>query len=361
MIVQSLWKGHTKITIGGISCFVIIVDMKWKLVRTFVHIVGGNSVAISNDPSERRELLRGLEEVKNYLSEINQKLTEFWKLERQYRQTRSELKADTLKEKGMYGVFYIGLAFTVLLVIICLMSRSIQTIFWVAVAYFLTWRGKTKNKKKSFYAGLILFAFIAVGVFKMLEGPTAIVLYSLALIIAAGVTIGGTYWYNTKARSYNEKAYADNAAIDQRRQKLSEEINLLNNRMQMETSMWFPTDYYTVEAVDCFLSAVRNHEADTVKEMVRVYKEDQHRTKLELNQEKMNEKINQSLMNQQEMVKLQKQSNVLLLGNMVTSLVTASKVGEVANNTYGINSNVQSVSKKMDFLQSTMDKLKNKN
>lgn len=43
------------------------------------------------------------------------------------------------------------------------------------------------------------------------------------------------------------------------------------------TSSWYPKDYYSMYAVDCFLSLVENFRADTVKEMVNLFETDQYR------------------------------------------------------------------------------------
>ena len=315
---------------------------------------------------EGSELLDGLYIVQDFLSKISVRLNEFWKLERYYRKTKDEFKTETIVEKGQYGLFYAGISYSVVSLIPCLVTGNIEGLVIGLLATFLFWKGKTKGNKKYFNIGLALLLFLAYTMLTAIPkgfrlstaaGIGAIIFYGGGLIIGALASRYLVKKYNTKVISYNYGVNASNSEIDAKRKKLSDEINLLNDQMQLKTASWFPTDYYIEEAVDAFIGLVKNHEVDTVKEMVSVYKKDKYRSDVVLNLNTMNQKIDQSLFNQEKMIKLQKISNVLLLGNLVTNMVTASRVGEVVENTNSMASNLRGMSAGMNNMSQRIDGL----
>lgn len=291
---------------------------------------------------EGQELLQGLYLVQDFLINISDKLNRFWELERYYRKTKDEFKTETVVEKGQYGLFYAGISFSIVSLIPSLLIGNMEGLIVGALASFLFWRGKTKESKKLLYIGMALLAFLGVNILTAIPrgfqlstaaGIGAVLLYGTSLVIGALVTKFVVDKYNKKIVTYNVRVNADNSEVDRKRQQLSDEINSLNRELQLETSSWFPVDYYVIDAVNSFITLVKNHEVDTVKEMVSVYKKDKYRSEHIMNLQAMNQKIDQSLYNQEKMMNLQKISNVLLLGNLVTNMVTASKVDQVVKNT----------------------------
>lgn len=139
--------------------------------------------------------------------------------------------------------------------------------------------------------------------------------------------------------AHNEQVRLHNEQIHKKRQELSDEITILSNEMQEKTSAWYPVDYYVLDCVVKFISIVKNHEADTIKEMLKIYKEDVYRIQVLNHQKEMEIKFNQSLMNQQEMIKLQKISNVIQMANLVTNMVTASNTAKIQEDMQDIKAN----------------------
>ena len=104
------------------------------------------------------------------------------------------------------------------------------------------------------------------------------------------------------------------------------EIDQLKSNLLNDSSDWHPQDYYSVDAVEHFIRIVRNHEADTVKEMIQVYKgairdekhDRQHEEEMELlHNIEANQKTNEQLLRRQ---------NVLSMANLASSLVTNAKL-----------------------------------
>lgn len=124
--------------------------------------------------------------------------------------------------------------------------------------------------------------------------------------------------------------------------------------------MWYPPDYYALDAVERFISIVQNHKADTVKEMVRVYDEEGYRNSVLSNQQEMNAKMEQSLCNQQQMMRLQHEANVLALGNMVANLATAANTSKIADNTAATAANTARTAFAVDSMSRDADALARK-
>lgn len=88
-------------------------------------------------------------------------------------------------------------------------------------------------------------------------------------------------------------------------------------------------DYDNTAAVDFFLSAVRNHRATTVQEMVNLYETemDQRRTEA----------------GQQEMLNQQRIGNMLQIGNLFMQ-------GQILNQAQQINANTASTSRNVNWI-----------
>lgn len=91
----------------------------------------------------------------------------------------------------------------------------------------------------------------------------------------------------------------------------------------------------TIDAVDFFLTAVRNHRASTVQEMVNLYETERHQRRMEQGQ--------QQILNQQRI------GNMLQLGNLFMQ-------GQVLSQAQQINANTASASSNLDWIANAMGK-----
>ncbi len=322
-------------------------------------------------------LLNGLYVVQNYLQRINDKLIPFWDLERYYQREQHTLRqkykpnitATTVKDKFQYGLFVTGTAIFFIHLLIGLTTIapfdgiiSIFTGFFCLFSIFLFTIGKTqKASAPLIIGGILLTIFCLTWLQKILktflelsintaESSKYIFINILAFVIAIIVTFILVKIYNKKTREYNQaleisdNIYNDqvrrnNEAIDQKRRALSAEITSLADEMQAETSFWYPVDYYVLDSVAKFISIVKNHEASTIKEMLKVYKEDNFRILTLNNQEEIKARHEQFLMNQQEMFHLQRMSNMIQMANLAANLMTASNTSVISNSMAAIQTN----------------------
>lgn len=141
--------------------------------------------------------------------------------------------------------------------------------------------------------------------------------------------------YNAKqqrdADEANRAIKANNESIIQWRKELAYEVHATVAAMQGETASWYPADYYAIDCCSAFIKYVRNHEADTVKEMVKAYKEDKYREQVITGLSSIKNGVDQCLYNQQKMIALQKVSNLIQMGNLVVNLANNQAINRGAD------------------------------
>ncbi len=133
----------------------------------------------------------------------------------------------------------------------------------------------------------------------------------------------------------NAQVEANNQALAQSIEQTKREIFAVQQRWAAEVAPWYPMDYDNIAAVDFFLSAVRNHRATTVQEMVNLYETEMHQRRMEAGQQQM--------LNQQRI------GNMLQLGNLFMQ-------GQILNQAQQINTNTASASDNLDWITQQMGK-----
>ncbi len=310
---------------------------------------------------EGQNLLNGLYVVQDYMLKESEKLNEFWELERQYRdyqqtKLREQIDIDKPKEKSEYALFIAGIAFCLTFGLVGLLSGNISELIFCLIITAVFAIGKIKGNKKLLKIGKILLVLLLLSwlqgfanVLTMSKGNIAGIIFYLLINIAAlasAIVVAkiALNKYNKKieednerekeaVRIQNKKIEQNNKIVDQKRHALSSEITALSNELQRETSQWYPVDYYSLDSVAKFITIVKNHEADTIKEMLSIYKQDAYRTQVLSNQNTMISQLNQSLYNQNEMISLQREANMIQMATCVASFITAGNTNAIKANT----------------------------
>ena len=117
----------------------------------------------------------------------------------------------------------------------------------------------------------------------------------------------------------NAQVEANNQALAQSIEQTKQEIFAVQQRWAAEVAPWYPMDYDNIDAVDFFLTAVRNHRASTVQEMVNLYETERHQRRMEQGQ--------QQILNQQRI------GNMLQLGNLFIQGQVLSQAQQINANT----------------------------
>lgn len=325
-----------------------------------------------NSLPQGSELLKGLYLVQDYIEKIGNKMNQFWQLERQYRNYEKEkiietIGIETVKEKIDYGLFNSGIAFCLVFGLIGALSGNFANLIFCLIITVIFSVGKAQKNKKFLTLGkfflILLFilwikdianSFSRYWSFNKGTVILSLIINVIAFIVAFRLSRIVLKKYNRKIEEknqanlkrvakHNQMIEESNNIVSQKRQILSSEITVTKNQMLAETSEWYPVDYYSLESVTKFISIVKNHEADTIKEMLAIYKQDVYRTQTLDNQNVMIKQIEESLYNQQEMIRLQRISNTIQMVNCVANIATASNTSRIASNTSRIAANSDAI------------------
>ena len=356
----------------------------------------------SNLLPEGQELLNGLYTVLSYLQSANEKIREYWDLEREYQNNIDHLQyiehikhvdkvnVSTATEKSQYGLFVIGITFAIIFALTSLFGGNGSDTFFALVIVGVFFYGKIKKKKKFFIIGAVLIvAMIIMFVVNLMDNIkyyhsigndaaifTVVSVYAVGFVIAAIVSAVLLKKYNSHVDNKNKGIDLQNRDIDEENRGIDEEnekidlknrqiaeynnyvtkkrcdlsltINKINAEMVETTSSWYPPDYYSIEAVEQFISYLRNHRADTVKEMINTYIESGFRQAHLKNQEEANRLSREMLSEQKTTNKLLRISNTIQMANLIANTVTAFNSKTIVNNTSSMASSLDSIRKTAD-------------
>lgn len=167
---------------------------------------------------------------------------------------------------------------------------------------------------------------------------------------------------NALLKTRKQQAAAQNQQLVAANQVLAREAESLVCEMQNMVGGWFPWgnegEYYAQDVVDAFITIVQNHEADTVKEMMQVYKQDRYRVSVLSNQDQMRGQINQALQNQQTMIgnqeemhRLQRQGNAIAKVSCMANMATAANTNAIKNSAEAIKNNTDAIREGVDAIK----------
>lgn len=144
--------------------------------------------------------------------------------------------------------------------------------------------------------------------------------------IIARVADKGRAQRNAAIDQSNAQIDANNLALSQAVDQTTQEIFALQQRWAVEVAPWYPMDYDNIHAVDFFLSAVRNHRAGSVQELVNLYETEMHQRRME--------------QGQQQILKQQRIGNMLQIGNLLMQGQVLSQAQQVNANTAAASANI---------------------
>lgn len=159
------------------------------------------------------------------------------------------------------------------------------------------------------------------------------------LIFWAVVFIGGWKLLSKRRDKTNESAQSlatqQNADIDRRNEQIAADIHRireqlapLQQRWAVEIAPWYPMDYDRLDAVDFFVTALRNQRADSIGELVNLYETEGHRRRMEAGQ--------------REMIAHQRIGNMLQLGSLVMQGAQLGQMQQANGTLKEINANAAS-------------------
>lgn len=141
---------------------------------------------------------------------------------------------------------------------------------------------------------------------------------------------------NLEIDQYNKNVEESNALIQQQRAELHDQYQKYQQELTENTAGWYPPDYYSLDACEFFLQAVRNFRAENIKEAVNLFEQTEEQKKMLEYQRQQNQKLNQVINGQQEM------AGQLRFANMM-NVLSYFQLGAMNANINAMNTNISAM------------------
>lgn len=248
----------------------------------------------------KQELLQGLTYVQGMLAKMQNVLSRYIAQERNFRKKKSEINIKETILKDFKKLFTIsafalcalatllfrdalGPTYLMILAFLFLVSFISKKIIMAGIktlsteaGIFTLWAIRRQIRNDIGLFGLItvivyyisIFFFYIMVISIILEGGALGIIVFLAVI---GIEVFFIVKKNQKIAAANQDIAVNNEQVRTQRKALYDQYSALQQELRTHAPNWFPPDYYSIEAVDFFLHAIRNGRADSVKEMVNLF------------------------------------------------------------------------------------------
>lgn len=226
------------------------------------------------------ELVQGLTYVCDTMAKMQTIFHKHTQLQAKLCAQKPTINADTLfryKWRLLHGILWL-VAFAGMAAVAYNVRRLVKllsvTVIPVILARFIDKRDGFE-KKTTYIVTAIAAVFLAnIG---WQRNSRAVLLYTAVEIVE---------WFfilkieNHGIVAQNKRIAKDNQAVQAQMQELAAAYYQLEDELKQTTASWYPQDYYNTYAAEFFLRAVRNHRADSVKEMVNLFETTKEHQKL---------------------------------------------------------------------------------
>lgn len=293
----------------------------------------------------KEELSQGLIYVKNMLGKMQKVLAQYIAQERNFRKITKKIDTKATVKNDLPRIFNISL-FALIALLILLpsgqMNDAMFALIFMAISFvcekIVVSVAKAAGMEMGVFALMVMgrsarraigkFGFyflMAYGFFKFLAYLSIIVvIYGagkvgiLVLVAVVVIDVLLIMMKNKKISATNQDAAVNNEQVRAKRKALYDQYNALQRELLSHAPGWFPPDYYSVEAVDFFLHAIRNGRADSVKEMVNLFEETNQHKEMVAWQKAQTKQLTDLVTGQQELIRGQQTiQNQLQYANMI--------------------------------------------
>ncbi len=312
----------------------------------------------------KEELSQGLTYVKSMLDKMQDVLAQYIAQERNFRKITKKIDTKATIRNDLPRIFTISLfALIALLILLSIdpnqKSDAIIALVFMGISFvcgkivalaakaagteigaftLLAIRRNTRRTigKFGFYFLMIycLFRFLAyVAIIAVIYGAGKVGILVLVAVVVVDVFL--IAMKNKKISATNQDAAVNNEQVREKRKALHDQYNALQRELLSHAPVWFPPDYYSVEAVDFFLHAIRNGRADSVKEMVNLFEETNQHKEMVAWQKVQAQQLTDLVTGQQELIRgqqaIQKQlrfANMMNMANFIKLDGIADALGQ---------------------------------
>ncbi len=310
----------------------------------------------------REELLSGLTYVQGMLEKMQTVLAKYINLERGFRAKQQEISTSSVKDKSKLAALAVsGTVAAFLLLIALLTGNFITIILLVGCGIVIAVQKGKKTKLKYLAIGLIAFTVIYT-VYGLVTSMTPGL--AVLLLVFAGGIVAAEYFIitgkNRKIAAYNKKVEEYNQKVQAQRAALYDQYLALQKELTANAPQWFPPDYYSMEAVEFFVAAVRNSRADSVKEMVNLFESTAQHKEMIAYQQLQTQKLDQLIDGQQELIAGQKEINRQLRFANMMNVANFIQLSSINSGVQGLNAQTAQLQRGTDGIASGVSSIKDK-
>ena len=299
----------------------------------------------------REELIAGLNSVLRDVEKILAARKRQIDLVAQLRQQMELVSKDTFISfftKGKGGVLFLIEIIIALFAMIPVINASgggvMGFIMWViyagvGFAAHLRWI-KPKNPLEAKIAAVVCGL---MNIYLLTFAVRNLSLLSVILsVVFVALVILGVRAINKSRAQENERIAQHNEEVNQMYQQTIREIATLQASMKKNYGSWYPKDYFCLDAVKFFISAVENFRADSIKEAINLYESSEHQRRMEAAQGQLISGQQQMLDSQDKIIAGQKimvshldYANVLNMVNLKMQRETQAAIRQASNQIQG--------------------------
>lgn len=286
----------------------------------------------------REELLRGLNGIKKEVEAVNRlqkKAYETGKLRKAYQPSLPPNPEYSTSQQLYFTGVLGGILSQILAVIILFImgetGAGIVFLLYAGVITLIIYKKRNKpSKLRRVLEILVLLGLIPTNI-KSVPFTLAALCISFFLIkIMAKKSKERTLRLNAETAQRNEEIRKYNDGIDSQIYEIQVQAQQHVAQAKSIGDTWFPKDYYYMDAVSFFISAIGNLRADNVKEMVNLYEDKKHKDRMENKLKKINGIAEQNAREQEILSWQMAFSNIIQLGQ----LWTMNDIGKKLDNNY---------------------------
>lgn len=263
-------------------------------------------------------LLEKLKQVKRYINKIVKVTERQVNIVASFRESASRFDTDNNKSKVILVAVILCIA-SVLFTGLVLQDWSAVGML-AACAGILYWKRGKKSKLK-----IVAFALLAMFAFNFVSATIEVTLAgNLVVPIVAGFLCAGVFFaakyviklHNNVIDKHNAEIEQSNAQLQMEYEETVAELKQLKQELAAYGKGWYPTDYYSMDAVNFFINSVANLKALNMQQAILQFDEAQYRKKMLDSQRQIVELNKQQVFNQRVMIGCLTFANVMQMQNL---------------------------------------------
>lgn len=284
---------------------------------------------------DREQLLRNLRKIKAQLQRIYAAMERQAEIVGQYREKQVGISTDGAKNKmKLVAAVCLGITLFIQTLVFGIGHGDWTTTIILVVCIGIIVLLRDKKSKWKNLAYIVLVLIVGVLLYDLIRFREFLLL-AFSLIVVIPVLFFSIRTVNKRVDIKNEEISHFNQDLQRQYDETVEEIDALREELWQMSGSWFPKDYYSIEAVNSFISDLENHRADSIKEAVLQLDNREYRKRMLASQQAILDIERKELINMQSMRQELRYANLLSLGQIA---LQGSILGAVQSNTNAVRS-----------------------